>query len=216
MSNFVTKTQFEEMMADLVSSSFYKINDESPGTNTFEAQGMTLIPLWVNGDLRSCVWDTKIVYPASVFPAQTLELTLPISIEQHKTNAVVGLYITCCIESGSSDSVKRPQAVSFFVPYYFIQSIIKAESDVQYSDVWHTEPFVFWGTGNTASNGTFCLRRFQFYRLNNKLIVQIGPGYGITKGNFDAETGSDDLTAGTYEINSAMVPLIIQGVLANK
>lgn len=214
MSNFVTKTQFEEMMANLVSSSFYKINDESPGTNTFEAQGMTLIPLWVNGDLRSCVWDTKIVYPASVFPAQTLELTLPASVE-YIGFAVVGLYITCCIESGSSDSVKRPQAVSFFVPFYHMNEII--EPNTNYNSLYAGDPFVFWGTGNTASNGTFCLRRFLFsYNGSNKLIVDIGPGYGITKGNFDAETGSDDLTAGTYEINSAMVPLIIQGVLANK
>lgn len=215
MSNFVTKTQFEEMMADLVSSSFYKINDESPGTNTFEAQGMTLIPLWVNGDLRSCVWDTKIVYPASVFPAQTLELTFPISTTDSGFDDV-GLYITCCIESGSSDSVKRPQAVSFFVPFYHMNEII--EPYTNYNSLYSGYPFVFWGTGNTASNGTFCLRRFLFsYNgSNNKLVVDIGPGYGITKGNFDAETGSDDLTAGTYEINSAMVPLIIQGVLANK
>lgn len=213
MSNFVTKAQFEEMMADLVSSSFYKINDESPGTNTFEAQGMTLIPLWVNGDLQGCQNDTKIIYPTSTFPAQSLELTLPISLEDDRY-AITGLYITCCITSGSH-SAGRSQAVSFFVPYYFIQSIIKAESDVHYSDVWHTEPFVLWGTGNTASDGTLCLRRFQFYRLNNKLIVQIGPGYGATKGNFD-ETGSSNLTVGTYEINSAMVPLVIQGVLANK
>jgi len=79
-------------------------------------------------------------------------------------------------------------------------------------------PFVFWGTGNTASNGTFCLRRFLFSVAadTGNIIVDIGPGYGASKGNFDAETGSDDLTAGTYEINSAMVPLIIQGVLANK
>lgn len=215
MSNFITKTQFEEMMADLVSSSFYKVNDESPGTNTFEAQGKTLIPLWVNGDLRSCVWDTKIVYPASVFPAQTLELTLPIPIEQHKTFSVVGFYITCCIESGSSDSVKRPQAVSFFVPFYQMDRNIQMNFTTQQRR--YKAPFVFWGTGNTASNGTFCLRRFQFSVADTgNIMVDIGPGYGITKGNFDAETGSDDLTAGTYEINSTMVPLIIQGVLANK
>lgn len=204
MSNFVTNQQFTNIINELRTSSIYKINNElSP---TFSVHGMTLVPLWANGDLNACQAPYKDVYPTSSFPEQTLELLSPISFSGVKNRCLIGLYITCCIQAGANGK-GRHQASSVFVPNSFNgnNSTLKP---------WSEEDFTVWGTGNTGTTGVFCLRRFHLTNSNsNKIQLYIGPGYIATKGAVSEDTGSSSTTLGTYEVNTVLVPLIIQGVL---